>query len=249
MRGQRRETLSSLQICLRSTVSTFAGCEPCLVLSPSMPSSATPTLTYCAFLLARNWFRLRFQRRNRSRAQPGINPARIIYANPCKAASFVRHAAANNVGLTTFDNADELDKMKRYHPSCKLVIRILTDDSKSACQLGLKFGAPLDSVPACCSVLASLTSTSSVSVSTSVPAATTLTPSATLCSVRAVPSRWARKPATPSTCSMLVEDLATTTSRWSPTSSVPPLTATSPMRTLLPAERRLWQAQRLENHR
>ncbi|ETS61101.1 ornithine decarboxylase [Moesziomyces aphidis] len=77
----------------------------------------------------------------------GINPARIIYANPCKAASFVRHAAANNVGLTTFDNVDELDKMKRYHPSCKLVVRILTDDSKSACQLGLKFGAPLDSVP------------------------------------------------------------------------------------------------------
>ncbi|SPO22657.1 probable ornithine decarboxylase [Ustilago trichophora] len=77
----------------------------------------------------------------------GINPARIIYANPCKAASFVRHAAANNVGLTTFDNLDELEKMKRYHPSCKLVVRILTDDSKSACQLGLKFGAPLDSVP------------------------------------------------------------------------------------------------------
>ncbi|PWY99091.1 ornithine decarboxylase [Testicularia cyperi] len=77
----------------------------------------------------------------------GVSPARIIYANPCKAASFVRHAAAKNVGLTTFDNVDELDKMKRYHPSCKLVVRILTDDSKSACQLGLKFGAPLDTVP------------------------------------------------------------------------------------------------------
>lgn len=77
----------------------------------------------------------------------GINPARIIYANPCKAASFVRHAAAHNVGMTTFDNMDELDKMKRFHPGCKLVVRILTDDSKSACQLGLKFGAPLESVP------------------------------------------------------------------------------------------------------
>lgn len=77
----------------------------------------------------------------------GISPQRIIYANPCKAASFVRHAATNNIGLTTFDNLDELDKMKRFHPSCKLVVRILTDDSKSACQLGLKFGAPLSSVP------------------------------------------------------------------------------------------------------
>ncbi|CAO1619763.1 unnamed protein product [Jaminaea pallidilutea] len=77
----------------------------------------------------------------------GISPSRIIYANPCKAASFVRNAAANGVSLTTFDNIDELHKMKRFHPNCKLVVRILTDDSKSACQLGLKFGAPLDVVP------------------------------------------------------------------------------------------------------
>nr|UOP57126.1 putative ornithine decarboxylase [Thecaphora frezii] len=77
----------------------------------------------------------------------GVSPSRIIYANPCKAASFVRHAAAHNIGLTTFDNVDELYKMKKFHPSCKLVVRILTDDSKSACQLGLKFGALLDSVP------------------------------------------------------------------------------------------------------
>lgn len=77
----------------------------------------------------------------------GISPSRIIYANPCKAASFVRNAAARNVGLTTFDNIDELHKMKRFHPRCKLVVRILTDDSKSVCQLGLKFGAPLDNVP------------------------------------------------------------------------------------------------------
>jgi ornithine decarboxylase len=77
----------------------------------------------------------------------GVSPTRIIYANPCKASSFVRTAAAQGVGMATFDNADELTKMARFHPRCKLVVRILTDDSKSACQLGLKFGAPLDSVP------------------------------------------------------------------------------------------------------
>ncbi|WFD00093.1 ornithine decarboxylase [Malassezia yamatoensis] len=73
----------------------------------------------------------------------GLSPSRIIYANPCKASSFVRRAAQQKVGLTTFDNMDELDKMKKFHPSCKLVLRILTDDSKSVCQLGIKFGAPL----------------------------------------------------------------------------------------------------------
>ena len=47
----------------------------------------------------------------------------------------------------TFDNADELHKIKRTHPGAKLVLRILTDDSKSLCRLGLKFGAPLSSCP------------------------------------------------------------------------------------------------------
>lgn len=77
----------------------------------------------------------------------GISPSRIIYANPCKASSFVRRAATQNIGLTTFDNMDELYKMKRFHPESKLVVRILTDDSKSVCQLGIKFGAPLATVP------------------------------------------------------------------------------------------------------
>ncbi|UZJ51106.1 hypothetical protein CBS101457_000426 [Exobasidium rhododendri] len=77
----------------------------------------------------------------------GISPDRIIYANPCKAASFVRNAALQGVSLTTFDNLDELDKIKRFHPQAKLVVRILTDDSKSVCQLGLKFGAPIKMIP------------------------------------------------------------------------------------------------------
>ncbi|TFK50166.1 hypothetical protein OE88DRAFT_1632057 [Heliocybe sulcata] len=77
----------------------------------------------------------------------GIDPGRIIFANPCKAVSFVRNAAKAGVDMMTFDNADELHKVARAHPGAKLVVRILTDDSKSLCRLGLKFGAPLASVP------------------------------------------------------------------------------------------------------
>ncbi|KAK4048835.1 Ornithine decarboxylase [Microbotryomycetes sp. JL221] len=73
-------------------------------------------------------------------------PSRIIYANPCKAASFVRNAAKNGVNYMTFDNGDELVKIKKYHPNAKMVLRILTDDSSSLCRLGLKFGAPLSEV-------------------------------------------------------------------------------------------------------
>ncbi|KAF9359694.1 hypothetical protein BGX26_011642 [Mortierella sp. AD094] len=74
----------------------------------------------------------------------GVNPSRIIYANPCKQNSFVKYAYQNKVRMMTFDNAEELHKIKRFHPEAELVLRILTDDSKSLCKLGLKFGAPLD---------------------------------------------------------------------------------------------------------
>ncbi|KAG6829002.1 hypothetical protein H0H92_005979 [Tricholoma furcatifolium] len=77
----------------------------------------------------------------------GIDPSRIIFANPCKAVSFVRNAAKMGVDTMTFDNADELYKIARAHTSAKLVIRILTDDSKSLCAFGVKFGAPLVTVP------------------------------------------------------------------------------------------------------
>ncbi|KZP10478.1 hypothetical protein FIBSPDRAFT_963085 [Athelia psychrophila] len=77
----------------------------------------------------------------------GIDPSRIIFANPCKAAFFIRSAARSGVDQMTFDNADELHKIARMHPKAKLVVRILADDSKSICRFGIKFGAPLETVP------------------------------------------------------------------------------------------------------
>lgn len=77
-----------------------------------------------------------------------VDPTRIIFANPCKSVSFIRHAAKSGVDTMTFDNTDELYKIARTHRGARLVVRILTDDSKSLCRLGLKFGAPLATVPA-----------------------------------------------------------------------------------------------------
>ena len=78
----------------------------------------------------------------------GIDPSRIIFANPCKAVSFIRNAAKMRVDMMTFDNSDELHKIARAHPRAKVIVRILTDDSKSLCAFGIKFGAPLVTVPA-----------------------------------------------------------------------------------------------------
>ncbi|RPB12914.1 hypothetical protein P167DRAFT_487228 [Morchella conica CCBAS932] len=75
----------------------------------------------------------------------GVSPSRIIFANPCKTASYIRYAAEHDVRKMTFDNAEELYKIKKFFPHARLFLRILTDDSKSLCRLSLKFGAPLDS--------------------------------------------------------------------------------------------------------
>ena len=44
----------------------------------------------------------------------------------------------------TFDNSDELYKIKELFPDAELYLRILTDDSSSLCRLSLKFGASID---------------------------------------------------------------------------------------------------------
>lgn len=76
----------------------------------------------------------------------GAVPNKIIYANPCKASSFIRHASKSNIDMMTFDNSDELEKVSKFHKNAKMVLRILTDDSGSLCKLGLKFGSPLGEV-------------------------------------------------------------------------------------------------------
>lgn len=73
----------------------------------------------------------------------GVDPSRIIYAQPCKTKSYVRYAAKEGVRQMTFDNADELYKIKELFPHAELYLRILTDDSASLCRLSLKFGASL----------------------------------------------------------------------------------------------------------
>jgi ornithine decarboxylase len=76
----------------------------------------------------------------------GVPPEKIIFANPCKMTEQIKYARSNDVDLMTFDSSHELYKIKLYHPSAKLVIRIQTDDSKSRCKFNCKFGVSLDQV-------------------------------------------------------------------------------------------------------
>ncbi|KAI5102579.1 ornithine decarboxylase, partial [Silurus meridionalis] len=73
----------------------------------------------------------------------GVEPSRIIYANPCKQVSQIKYASAHGVQMMTFDSEVELMKVARSHDNAKLVLRIATDDSKAVCRLSVKFGATL----------------------------------------------------------------------------------------------------------
>ncbi|KAK2745878.1 Ornithine decarboxylase [Myotisia sp. PD_48] len=75
----------------------------------------------------------------------GVDPSRIIYAHPCKTKSYLRYASQVGVKQMTFDNSDELYKIKSVYPDAELFLRILTDDSASLCRLSMKFGASLTS--------------------------------------------------------------------------------------------------------
>ena len=68
------------------------------------------------------------------------DPGRILFANPCKVPSHIRFAKQNNVNVMTFDCAEELHKIKLYHPRCKLIMRLAVDDSQSVCKFNIKFG-------------------------------------------------------------------------------------------------------------
>ncbi|KAF2481019.1 pyridoxal-dependent decarboxylase [Neohortaea acidophila] len=74
----------------------------------------------------------------------GVHPSRIIYAQPCKTTSYLRYTAKQNVTQMTFDNSDELYKIKQIFPHAELYLRIFTDDSASMCRLSQKFGARME---------------------------------------------------------------------------------------------------------
>lgn len=64
----------------------------------------------------------------------GVAPEHIIFANPCKPPAHIKYARDHGIHLMTFDNADELRKVQAINPQAKMVLRIITDDSKSVCR-------------------------------------------------------------------------------------------------------------------
>lgn len=49
----------------------------------------------------------------------GADPSRIVYAHACKHSSYIRYAAKVKVHLMTFDNEEELRKIKADCPEAR----------------------------------------------------------------------------------------------------------------------------------
>lgn len=77
----------------------------------------------------------------------GVSPEKIIFANPIKSFDDLAYAQSVNVKKMTFDNVDELHKIKMVFPEAEVVLRLLPDDSGSTMRFGSKFGAPDVQVP------------------------------------------------------------------------------------------------------
>ncbi len=75
----------------------------------------------------------------------GVEPERILYANPCKRVEEIRFAKMNHVLRTTFDSVCELKKIAREFEGAlerpELFLRIRADDPSARCNLGIKYGA------------------------------------------------------------------------------------------------------------
>ncbi|KAM4701983.1 LOW QUALITY PROTEIN: antizyme inhibitor 2-like [Discoglossus pictus] len=73
----------------------------------------------------------------------GVPAEDIVYANPCKQPSHIRHAARHGVRKMTFDCESELMKVAENHPEAEMILRIRIDDSGSPCCFSRKFGVSL----------------------------------------------------------------------------------------------------------
>ncbi|KAG2226468.1 hypothetical protein INT45_014212 [Circinella minor] len=76
----------------------------------------------------------------------GVDPSKVIFNHTCKPTSHIQYAVDHDIRKMTFDTIDELHKLKTFYPNVELLLRILTDDSKSQWGTGNKYGANINYV-------------------------------------------------------------------------------------------------------
>lgn len=78
----------------------------------------------------------------------GVSPDRMVFANTVKTPEALKFAITHHIDLMTFDSEYELNKIARYAPGAKVLVRIKVPNVGSMVELSLKFGAePPDAIP------------------------------------------------------------------------------------------------------
>ena len=68
----------------------------------------------------------------------------VVYANPHKEWSSIQYARSTDVDYAVFDSEYELQKIKLFHPKCKLLMRLKVNDKNSLCRFSTKFGVNIN---------------------------------------------------------------------------------------------------------
>ena len=76
----------------------------------------------------------------------GIDPERMVYANPVKTPNGLKVAKETGVYKFTFDSESEINKMAKTMPGSSVLLRVRVDNPRALVDLNKKFGAHPDDV-------------------------------------------------------------------------------------------------------
>lgn len=76
----------------------------------------------------------------------GVSPHKIIYGTSVKPSSHIEHAIKNGVNRFAADSKEEIDKLAKYTPGAKVLIRVAVNDIDSVFAFSERFGAAANTV-------------------------------------------------------------------------------------------------------
>src|SRR3569833_2487071 len=74
----------------------------------------------------------------------GVDPSQVLYSNPVKPFSHIRHTYARGVGTYAFDSVEELEKLRDAAPGSSVYVRLAATSARSDVPSEGKFGVEPD---------------------------------------------------------------------------------------------------------
>jgi ornithine decarboxylase len=109
-------------------------------------AKANPDLTILSTLCAEHAFvDICSQGELQAALVAGFTPDRMLHTHPCKTQSNLLSCYAAGVRWFVFDNVLEAEKIARWTPDVRLLMRLAVNATSSTINLSAKFGAPLES--------------------------------------------------------------------------------------------------------